>query len=477
MSDFIGKRYSAEEVSLLFNRQKAKRWLVAKSSAKERVKVLKELLKVIKEETPAICQAINADFGKHPDESRLTEVLATQEELHFTIKHLAHWMRPLHVPTPLVLFGSKSHVQYEAKGNVLIFSPWNYPFNLAINPLIAAVAAGNCVILRPSDKSPETAKIIQKIITRVFPEDEVAVVLGDRAMADALLDLPFDHFFFTGSPKVGQKVMTAAAKHFASVTLELGGKSPVIVDKSANLEQAAKRLTWGKFINAGQTCVAPDYLLLDEKIAAKFLPLLQKNIRLSYGESPEVQLKSPSLASLVNVASGERLAKLIDASVKSGAQVYYGGEFSSDHRRLSPTIVTAVTPDMALMSEEIFGPILPVITYSDIGEVTALIESRPKPLALYLFANDQKVIKRIYSETTSGGSCLNNTILHLVNSHMPFGGVGMSGLGNYHGEYGFKNMSHERAILVQGAFNSIDYIRPPYGEKKSKLINLMMQIF
>lgn len=477
MSAFQPKYYTAEEAKQLFDRQKAKRWAIAQTSAAERVAKLKKLLAAIKEQTEDICSAIQEDFGKHPAESRMTEIVATQEELLFSIKHLRRWMKPLRMPTPLVVFGSRSKVQYEPKGQALIFSPWNYPFNLSINPLIAAVAAGNTVILRPSEKTPKTSAALQRLISSVFPEDEAAVVLADRQVADYLLELPFDHFFFTGSPKVGQKVMCAAAKHWASVTLELGGKSPAIVDKSADLKQSAQRLVWGKYINGGQTCIAPDYLLLDKAVAPQFLEEVKAVIAKFYGATVEDQLNSPDLASLVNIASGERLEKLIDDSVAAGAKIFWGGKFSADKRRLSPTVVTDITADMALMSQEIFGPIMPVITFDHIDEAVKHIQNNPKPLALYLFAKDKAIINKIYSQTTSGGSCLNNTIMHLVNSNSPFGGVGMSGLGNYHGEYGFRTFSHERAILSQGKINVVDFLTPPYTEKVCKIIRLMLKYF
>jgi aldehyde dehydrogenase (NAD+) len=456
-------------VKAVFDRLSENRWRMAQTTAKERVERIRRLRDTIVARRDDLCKAIHDDYKKHAAEVELTEIFSVVSEANDTIHHVSSWMKPQSVGTPLALFGTKSSVVYEPKGVVLILAPWNYPFSLLINPLIAAVSAGNVVMVRPSSKVPHTAQFIAKLLGDVFTPDEVAVVLGDHAVSDAVLELPFDHIFFTGSPKIGKKVMAAAAKHLTSVTLELGGKSPTIVDQSANVVHAAERILWAKFVNAGQTCVAPDYLLIHESKLDEFLVEAKKVIAHRYGETEEARKASTSFCRLVNDDHLRGLMKVLDAAVAAGAKIAIGGVSAPEERYLAPTILTGVTPENPIMQEEIFGPILPVITFKDIEEVIRLVRSKPKPLALYVFAKND-VAQDVIRRTTAGGTCVNAAMIHVGNGHLPFGGVGNSGLGNYHGIYGFKSCSHERAVLRQSIPDSLKMFYPPYTEGVKNMI-------
>jgi aldehyde dehydrogenase (NAD+) len=460
----------------LFDLQAAHRWTMARTTAAQRIERLERLRGAIRERRAELCEAIRADFGKHPVESELTEMLPVLEEIALTTRHLHRWMRPRRVGTPMTLWGSRSELRYEPLGQVLVLAPWNYPFQLVANPLVAAVAAGNCVIVRPSEKTPSTSAFVRDLVASVFPENEVAVVLGGRDLADALLALPFDHIFFTGSTAVGRTVMAAAARHLASVTLELGGKSPVVVDESADLDSAAERIAWGKFINAGQTCVAPDYALVQESVATRFVDALARAIARLYGEDESARAANTDLARMVDERSSARLGQAIDQAVASGARVVVGGHVDVPSRRVTPTVVTNVRVDSLLMSEEIFGPVLPVLTWRSLDEALTLIRERPKPLALYIFSRDRSAIETVLSSTTAGGTCVNNVVVHLANPHLPFGGVGASGAGQYHGRFGFEQMSHPRAVLTQTMPSSLKLFFPPYTNRSSQLLGWLRKI-
>jgi len=353
-------------------------------------------------------------------------------------------------------------VQFEARGVTLILSPWNYPLNLCLAPLVGALAAGNTAILKPSEKAPATARIIREIVTQTFPPSLVAVVEGDAQVAQDLLALPFDHVFFTGSPAVGRKVMTAAAQTLASVTLELGGKSPVIVDESADLNVAARRVAWGKFLNAGQTCVAPDHVYVHERVAQDFTARLVTATEALYG-GPAWQRVGGEYGRMVDEGSVARLRRLTQGSVAQGATLHYGGTFDEARRYVSPTVLTGVQEDMPVMAEELFGPVLPVITYRNLQDPLERIRTREKPLALYLFSSDAATERVIRTETSSGSLVVNGTVVQFVHPHLPFGGVGHSGQGNYHGEYSFRAFSHERAVLHEPLHSPSKSLFPPYG--------------
>jgi aldehyde dehydrogenase (NAD+) len=461
------------EVLHLFERQGRSRWQVSARPAAERLARLERLGAAIVGRRDAIAEAIRQDFDKHPHETELTEIGPVLDEIAHLRRHLADWMAPQRVPTPLPLKGGASWVQYEPKGRVLILSPWNYPFHLAMVPVITAVAAGNTVILRPSDKTPRTARCLHDLLADVFPPDEVAVVLGGHVVADALLELPFDHVFFTGSPAVGRKVMAAAARHLASVTLELGGKSPVVVDASADVAVTAERLAWAKFVNAGQTCVAPDYVLVHERVASALEEALAAAIARFYGRGPAEQLASPSYASLVDGRSLARLEAGIAEALQAGARLVTGGLADPARRRLTPTVLADVPDDVALMQDEIFGPVLPLQTFRSLEQALATVRSRPKPLALYLFARDEAVIERVLGATTAGGTCVNHAIVHVGSSELPFGGIGESGMGKYHGWFGFEALSNARAVYRQHLPSSVKAMLPPYGERTRRMLKLL----
>ncbi|MEK7690721.1 MAG: aldehyde dehydrogenase family protein, partial [Bdellovibrionota bacterium] len=458
------------DITRIYEAQKARRWALARTTSQDRIAKLKKFRTVLHGLKTEICAAIHQDFRKHPTESDITEFYPTISEITHTISHLADWMEPKPVPTPFVLFSSESEMHYEPKGMVLLLSPWNYPINLTLTPLIAAISAVNTVIIKPSSKVPATSAILKKIVAAAFPEDEVAVIEGNPAVADALLELPFDHVFFTGSPKIGKKVMTAAARHLASVTLELGGKSPVIVDKSANLKHAAERIGWGKFINGGQTCVAPDYLLIHRSVQDEFVAELGKVITKRYGGTPEARKNSENFCRLVSRAHASSLKQVLAESIAAGARVAYGGATSDEERYIEPTILTNVTSQSPIMREEIFGPILPVLPYDRVEDVLKLVQSGEKPLALYVFSKDEDFIQTVLKGTTAGGTCINSLIVHLGNPDLPFGGVGMSGQGSYHGFHGFRQLSHERAVYRQGPIDTLKLFYPPYTETVKKLV-------
>lgn len=461
----------------IFRKQRLNRWNTAKSSARERIAKLERIRDAIFAKREELRQAIYNDYRKNPAETDITEIFPTVADINHTIKHLKKWMKPKKVGTPLVLFGTRGEVRYEAKGVVLVIAPWNYPFQLFMVPIATAIASGNCVMSRASSKTPHTAKFLKKFISDLFDESEVAVIEGDRTVADSLLELPFDHIFFTGSPPIGKKVMGAAAKHLASVTLELGGKSPVIVDETANIKKVAERLMWGKFLNAGQTCVAPDHLLIHESKLSEFLERAKKVIAKRFGETEAEKEKSPNFCRLVSEGALQGIKKMLDESVKQGAKIEIGGEVNSNGRYMSPTLLTGVTDNSPIMKEEIFGPVLPIMTFKSLDEAIRSVHTREKPLALYIFSKNKNNIEKIIKSTTAGGTCVNSLIIHLVNMNLPFGGIGQSGMGNYHGFFGFRNLSHERAVLHQGLNDPLKFFYPPYTKRVKKMIDLAMKYF
>lgn len=456
----------------VFELQRGSRWCVAQSEAGERIARLRRLRAAIILHRQALYDGVWADFRKSAPEFEITEVQVVLGEIAHTIRHLRRWMRPRRVPTPPLLAGTAGRVRYEPRGHVLITAPWNYPFQLLFGPLVAAVAAGNVVILRPSEKVPATSAAMSRIIQDAFPEDEVALVAGGIPTADALLELPFDHIFFTGSTAVGRKVMRAAAEHLATVTLELGGKSPAIVDRSADVAQAAERIVWGKMVNAGQTCVAPDYVLVHEADAPAFLAAARDTVARFYG-SGEAARSSQDLARIVDHGAFKRLADALHQTIADGARVETGGETDAGERYIAPTVLSGVRPDAPVMREEIFGPILPVLTVGSIDEALAFVNARPKPLALYLFSRNRQTTERVLRGTTAGGTIVNHVICHLANPDLPFGGVGESGQGSYHGLAGFRAFSHERAVLHAGKWSLAPLYYPPYGPRMRRIANLM----
>ncbi len=453
----------------VFAAQRAHRWTMSRTTAAERIARLKRLREAILARRAELAEALHRDFRKPALEVELTEVHPTLEELNHTVKHLKSWMKPKRVGTPLLLSGASSHVRYEARGVVLVLAPWNYPFQLLMAPLIAAIAAGNTVICKPSEKTPNTSRFLARLVKDVFPENEVALFEGGADIAEALLELPFDHFFFTGNPRIGRKVMEAAAKHLASVTLELGGKSPVIIDETADLTATAERIAWGKFINGGQTCIAPDYAFVHASREREFLDAMKAVITRFYGGTETERQASPDFSRMVDPVAWRRVKDLVDRSVAAGATVEVGGAADGPSRYVSPTVLSGVKPDMPIMEGEIFGPVLPVMTYQKREEVYAHLQAGGKPLALYVFSQDKRAVEDIFQNTTSGSAMVNNVIVQVVNPNLPFGGVGMSGLGNYHGLYGFKTFSHERAVMVQWMKSLAAMFFPPYRGKAQEM--------
>ena len=428
-----------------------------------RVEVLKKLRMTIRDHMSDIEDALWKDLHKSVHESYLTEVSVVIAELNACIRHLKKWAKMERVPTPYFLLPSKSRIVKEPHGLVLIMAPWNYPFQLNMVPLISAIAAGNSVVLAPSPNAMHTANAIAKILESVFTEDQVAIFGGDIETNQLLLHEQFDYIFFTGSPRVGQIVMEAASLNLTPVTLELGGKSPCIVGAEANIEVAARRIAWGKFINAGQTCVAPDYVFVHRSVKEALLENLKKHISTSYGENPQA---SPDYPRVINQQSFDRLCKLMD-----GQTIYYGGQHDSSDLYIAPTIVVDVDKNNPIMQDEIFGPLLPILTFDDDAEVLDYINDNPKPLALYYFGSKQKADLYI-SQTSSGGACVNDVVLHLANNHLPFGGVGQSGMGSYHGRVGFNTFSHRRSVLISRNWFDIFLKYPPY--KHTKLLKKIM---
>ena len=467
-----------EGVREAFDRLRARRWDVARRGAKERLARLEKLKALIVARREALADAIHADFGKPRAEVEATEVMPVLQELAHVLKHLKGWMKPRKVTTPLLLTGTSSHVQYEARGVVLVVAPWNYPFSLLVSPLVAAVAAGNTVLCKPSEKTPNTARFLAELLRDAFPEDEVAVVEGGPEVGEALLRLPFDHFFYTGGPRVGRRVMEAAAKHLAGVTLELGGKSPVIIDATADVETTAERVVWGKFLNAGQTCIAPDHVWVHASKEEALLAAMKAALERFYGKSEEARRASLDFCRMVDDGAFQRVRGLMDRTVTAGARVVTGGGVEADTRYIAPTVLADVTPDAPIMEEEIFGPVLPVLRYESLDDVVAQVRAGGKPLALYVFSQDEATVERLLRETSAGGTCINTVVLHNVNPNLPFGGVGQSGVGAYHGETGFRTFSHERAVLRQGRTSLLHLFFPPYNTGKAqKLARLASRLF
>jgi aldehyde dehydrogenase (NAD+) len=461
-----------EGLRRVFEAQRGRYLAEPNPPARERRAKLDALERAIRAHRREIASAIGADFRKPAAEVEATEIVPTLAALKHARAHLAGWMRPRPVATPLTLFGARSEVRYEPKGVALILSPWNYPFLLALTPLIGALAAGNRAILRPSEKSPHTTETIGTIVAEAFEPEDVAFVGGGVEVAEALLAWPFDHFFFTGSTRVGKIVMHAAAEQLAGVTLELGGKSPAFVTDDADIRTAAARIAWGKFMNAGQTCVAPDYVLVDERRARGFVECLVVAVEKMYGRGEDARARNPDFPRLINDEAFDRLSATLDATVASGATIEMGGGRNRADRYIAPTLLTGLSFGAPIMADEIFGPILPVITYRALDEAIAQVNARPKPLALYVFGRHERA-ERILRGVPAGGSAVNDVVVHLANPNLPFGGIGPSGVGNYQGWFGFRALSHERAVLRQARFSFASFLYPPFGKKTAFALKAM----
>jgi len=425
-----------------------------------RLEQLKILKQAIVENTPAIIEALQADLQKPVFETYATEI-GVINDINDAIKNLKNWTKPKKAAVSWKFFPYSAKIYPEPLGVVLIIGPWNYPLQLIISPLIGAIAAGNCTILKPSEIAPHTSSLVAQIIGKHFNPDYIAVVEGGVETSQKLLAEKFDHIFFTGGTSVGKIVMEAAAKHLTPVTLELGGKSPCIIDTEINLEYTVKRIVWGKFINAGQTCIAPDYLLVDQKIKKDLVDGMKKYLKEFYGDNAA---NSPDYARIISQKQFDRLANLIQ-----DGEIIIGGETNAEERYIAPTLLDHVSLTDAVMQEEIFGPILPIIEYTDITEAIALINSKPKPLALYIFTQNKNLQKQVLQETSSGGVCINDTVMQVGVSSLPFGGVGDSGIGSYHGKASFDTFSHYKSVLKNYFWLDLNWRYAPYKDKLSAL--------
>ncbi len=426
---------------------------------------LDRLNQAIHEHEDEIDAALKSDLNKSSFESYMCEVGMVFSELSYIRKHFSKWAKEIRVPTPMAQFPSRSYRHPEPYGVVLVMAPWNYPLMLTLEPVIGAISAGNCVVIKPSAYSPATTAVISKIISEIYDPRYVTVVEGGRSENQALLDEPFDYIFFTGGPEVGREVMEKAAVHLTPVTLELGGKSPCIVDETANLKVAAKRIAFGKFLNSGQTCVAPDYLLVHQSVKDQLIAELEKNIESFYGPNP---LTCPDYVKIINTKHYDRILHLI-----SGEHVIFG--WQAQNGRIAPTLLDDVAEDSPVMQEEIFGPVLPILTYSDLEEAIQFVSSRPKPLSLYLFTTDRSAEKKVLSQLSYGGGCVNDTIIHMSTCHLPFGGIGNSGMGSYHGKASFDTFTHYKSILKKANWLDLRVRYQPYTEKHLRTLRRMVK--
>lgn len=464
------------EIRRVFDEQLDTALAWRESTAAERIARLKKLREAMMARREDFYAAFMQDYRKPSAEVEGTEFMPVLDEIRHAIGSLKKWMKPTKVWPTIASAMTSSWIEYQPRGRSLIIAPWNFPLNLCFGPMVSALAAGNTVILKPSEMTPAVSAIMAEIIAQTFPRNEVALFEGSLPTSQALLDLPFDHIFFTGSPAVGKVVMTAAAKHLTSVTLELGGKSPVIVDESANLRLTAEALMWGKFTNCGQICVAPDHVYVHASVKDKLVAQCKAVLAERYGVTPQEQRNSPHLARVINQRHTQRIAGLLQDAQSRGARVLAGGEVDVSACYIAPTLIEQVPQEAQIMSEEIFGPVLPIITYENVDEVIREINAQPKPLALYVFSTNKARTRRLLGRTSSGGVAINHCVLHYAQGNLPFGGVNNSGIGNAHGHFGFKAFSHERAVLKSGPILVAKLFFPPYTDFKQKLIRATVDI-
>lgn len=456
-----------EKISDILKKQKEYFYKGETKNIDFRIKQLEKLKRAIKDNEGLIIEALHKDLRKSEFESYATEIGYIYDSIGYFMKNLRKWVKVKKVKTPRVHFGSKSYIYSEPYGSVLIVGPFNYPFQLTIEPLIGALSAGNCVVIKPSEYTTNVSKIVYKIIEENFHEKYIKVIEGGKEETSVLINSPFDYIFFTGSVAVGKIVMEAAAKNLVPVTLELGGKSPTIVHKDANIEVAAERIVWGKFMNVGQTCVAPDYILVHREIKDKLISKVIKKIKGFYGSNPKV---SKDYGRIVNQKQLKRITALIDKD-----KVVFGGEEDIEDLYIAPTIMDTVTWEDKVMKEEIFGPVLPILEYEDLEEIIEKINNKPKPLALYLFTESGEVERKIVEKVSYGGGCINDTMTHLASPFLPFGGVGTAGLGSYHGQKSFETFSHMKSVLKKSTRVNFKFIFPPYTKEKIAILKRIMR--
>ena len=453
-----------------FEKQRIYKQQLKLSGPKERKQKLRQVKSWILANKQLVYDAVKSDLGKSAVEAEITEILPAILEINKAIDKIHQWMRPRTVSPTLITLGTKTRVHVEPKGNCLIMAPWNYPFNLTVGPLASAIAAGNTAIIKPSEHTPATSGLIVKMMKELFDEQEVAVFEGGVDVGQAVLELPFDHIFFTGSPRIGKIVMEAAAKHLTSVTLELGGKSPTIVDETADLKDAAAKIIWGKTLNCGQICISPDHVYVHEHVAGKLIELMKAKIHEYYKND----LQQSDYPRIVSDKHFEHLKKLLENALDNGAKLITGGEMDADDKFFSPTIITEVADESMISREEIFGPILPIYTYSNLSDVITKINSQPKPLALYIFSRSSEHQKRLINETSHGTACINENVVQFAHTNAPFGGVNNSGIGKSHGYAGFIAFSNEKMVLKQRTgFTVPKLFYPPYNGLQKKIVELV----
>ncbi|MFZ5972976.1 MAG: aldehyde dehydrogenase family protein [Bacteroidota bacterium] len=422
--------------------------------------------------------AVKKDLGKSETDAEIAELFPVLVEIGHVLEHLDSWARPKKVDAPLTYLGTRSEIRYEPKGVCLIIGPWNFPFMLCISPLVSCLAAGNTAVLKPSEITPHTSHFIRQMVGELFEPNLVAVVEGGPEVSTELLKLPFDHIFFTGSPAVGKIVMRAAADNLSSVTLELGGKSPAIIDATARLADAAKRIAFGKFLNNGQTCIAPDYILIDEKVKEPFTTLLQKEIAALFGKGGQVTENASDYSRIVSKRHFQRLHQLVDDAIQRGARPLLSGQANAETLFFPPMLLDQVPLDAALMEEEIFGPVLPIIGLTDIGQAIQLVNQKPKPLSLYIFSNSNAFRERVLQQTSAGTVAINDCVLQFTHPNIPFGGVNNSGIGKAHGHYGFLAFSNEKPVVKQkGGVTNAYFFYPPYTRTSKRLLNFLFRWF
>lgn len=460
-----------DEIERIYEAQKKNLQTLKSTSVSDRLKKIKKLRKEVYDKREKIQKALWDDFHKPAIQVDISEIYPVIAEAKNYEANLHHWLSPTEVETPMVFFGSNSKILHEPKGNVLLLCPWNYPFQIPLKNMIAAYAGGNAVIIKPSEFTPNTDALIREIVSYIFDENEVAVISGDFHVGQKLLNLRFDHIHFTGSPLHGKSVMKKAAETLTSVTLELGGKSPTIIDDTADLKATAQNFLWGKYLNSGQTCIAVDYVLIDEKKKDEFVDVLRDTIRNAYGEKPK---DSADDCRIVNAKHFSRVKGLLDDAISKGAKVEVGGDTDVAQNYMSPTVLTNISQHMKLMEEEIFGPILPIVTYKNIDEAIDIVNSKEKPLALYIFSKSKKNQEYIISHTTAGATCINESMIHNGHRELPFGGVNNSGIGKSHGLYGLREFCNERPILK--AWNPPSKLSlPPYTKLHKTIADLMLK--
>jgi len=467
---------SADDMDRLVARQADHAPTVRQTNAKERTAKLNRLRDAILDRRADFQEAVHNDLRKAPVETALTEVKTTVDEIQNAVDHLSDWMAPRPVGTPLLYTGTRSEIRYEPKGVVLIMAPWNYPVNLTLGPLASALAAGNCAVLKPSEHAPQTASVLQDLIGDLYADREVAVVTGGPDVAETLTRQPFDHIYFTGSPTIGRRVMKAAAEHLASVTLELGGKSPALVDATAPLDRAAERIAWSKFVNAGQTCIAPDYVLAEASVEDELVERLRDTVHRFYGPSPATQQASDDYARLAYDDHFDAVVDLLTDALESGGRVAFGGQHDAETRFVAPTVLTDVPLDASIMQEEIFGPLLPVISYETLDDALRIVNDRPPPLSFYVFTERTATEAAVLGRTTAGSTCINEGFIHFNHPELPFGGKGESGIGRGHGRRGFEAFSNERAVLRRSyATSLLRPLFPPYGPLAKAIVDKLLR--